>query len=149
MAARRLVIAMVALLAVLTGATLLAAEVDRLGPRTTGTGTETETAVEAAPSPPSGRTLRRTLRVSDEKRDAETIQAEVGDELELTVQADSLLEVAIPDLGRIEPVADNAPATIVEVLDRPGAFSITVTEPESRDDRQVAELVVSEPDEGR
>ena len=68
----------------------------------------------------------------------ETVEARVGDLVELTVTARGPDSVAIAGLGLTEGVAPGAPAQLSFLADRPGRFPVSLT----LSDRRVGSVVV-------
>lgn len=127
MAARRLIIVLVALFAVSIVAAMIAP--DRRGgliggststtERTTTTTTTTSTSPDRVPS---GAALSARIEASAAK--PETVAGDVGDQLELTVASRRAREIEIPAFGVTEDAAPAAPARFNLLLREPGRLPI-------------------------
>jgi hypothetical protein len=130
---RRLVI----LVVVLMGLTALAASVAPT-PETPRRGaSQTPT-----PSPPPATSAGDPAAVSlsvDGGRQPQQVQAMVGDDLTLEVEADAIDTVVIDGLDAVEPVAPDSPAQFELFADRPGTYPIRLLDA----DRELGELVIS------
>jgi len=126
MAARRLIVILVALFAISIVAAMIAP--DRrggmIGGRTTST-TERTTTTTTTTSPdelPAGRALSARIEASAAK--PETVAGDVGDQLELTVASRRARAIEIPAFGVTEEAAPQAPASFNLLLRRPGRLAI-------------------------
>jgi len=157
MAARRLILVLVLLLA----ASILAASIapDRTGrlvgieadkteeetTSTEATTTSTSTAEEATTSTedepggaaaagagsadePATGGVALTRRIEASEKRPETVTALVGDQLSLSVGANPAREVAIPSLGLTDFAGDDAPARFDVLLRDPGLYAVTDAE---------------------
>jgi hypothetical protein len=113
-AARRLIVVMLALLVVSSIAAALAPVRDS-GEETTGTTTQVESQTQ-------GRLVRRTIDTRDRK--PASIAIDLGDQLELTVKARRLDQVEIAALGELEPVDPDAPAHFDLLPRQPGTYDV-------------------------
>ncbi|MCB0874893.1 MAG: hypothetical protein KDB46_01740 [Solirubrobacterales bacterium] len=140
MAARRLIIVLLVLFAVSIVAAMIAPERkgpllgDRTSSSTTNTSSTTtdttaaRTDSTAAKEPttrdtlPSGEAL--TVRIDASEKSPETVEAFVGDQLELNVGSERAREVEIPAFGVTEDAAPDAPANFNLLLREPGKLPI-------------------------
>ena len=135
MAARRILILMLAVLAVSTlGAALIAPQPD---PETT----TTQRADDGRPTVPStdGQLIEASVRAG--ARRPETIRVRRGDQLELTVRSRSDGQVEVPRFGLIEDAGPGMPARFSLLMSEPGSFAVRIAG--SR--RDVARIEVSGP----
>jgi len=125
MAARRLLIVMLALLAL---STLAAALVPPQGQRadTSSTGTTAESERTPKKPAPSGRLSEQAIDASS--REPQTIRMRRGDELALTVRSGAPDQVEIPAFGRIEDVGRDDPARFDLLAERTGTFEVRLVE---------------------
>ncbi len=154
MAARRLIIVLLVLFAVSVVAAMIAPE--RRGPllgdrsssstdSTTSSTTTTTTTEKPAEKLPSGESLTARIDVSEAK--PESVEAEVGDQLELIIGSGRAREIEIPAFGVTEDAAPDAPANFNLLFREPGRLPIIdadsgellgrldVSEPKARQDR--------------
>jgi hypothetical protein len=139
MAARRLIIVLLVLIAVSTVAAALAPNPEdrrdrqaRTEPVTNGRpGDE-----RAEPPPALGRAFRAVV-VDDRK--GGSVRLRVGDQVTLTVKSRTTDQVQILGFGALEPVAPDAPARFDLLADRPGTFPIRLVEAR----RRLATIVVA------
>lgn len=120
MAARRLLILLLVLLAVSTLATLA---IDP--PREDEPVTETETATrptELTKAPDAGRQLEAAIEAGGKK--VKVLPIAVGDQLRLRVLTPRSDQVEIPALGLVEPVSASGPAIFDLLLDQPGNYAV-------------------------
>jgi hypothetical protein len=75
---------------------------------------------QLAPPPPAARTVTGQLPADG------TVEATVGDVVDLTVTADHPDEVQIFDLGLQAPVDADLPGVLQFVADEPGRFAVTL-----------------------
>jgi hypothetical protein len=75
---------------------------------------------QLAPPPPAARTVTGQLPADG------TVEATVGDVVDLTVTADHPDEVQIFDLGLQAPVDADLPGVLQFVADQPGRFAVTL-----------------------
>ena len=120
MAARRLIVVLLVLLAISIVAAAIAPD-RRAGFLREGDQQE-EPTVQETTTAPSGGALTRTVTASAER--PETIRAEVGDQLGLTVEVDGFAEVRIEPLGLIESASPDDPAIFDLLLREPGELTI-------------------------
>ena len=132
MAARRLIIVLLVLFAVSIVAALIAPE--RRGPllgdgssssteSTTTAATTTTTPEQTnAATPPRGDSL--TVRIDASAAKPESVEAFVGDQLELNVGSDRAREIEIPAFGVTEDAAPRAPANFNLLLREAGRLPI-------------------------
>jgi hypothetical protein len=121
MAARRLLILLLAVLAISTLAAAL------IGPRPTR---QSPPAPTTAGDPPrgqqardrSGRLIEKTVEAG--RRRAETIRLRSGDQLELTVRSRVAGQVEVPRLGLLEDVGPDVPAHLSLLPDELGHFPV-------------------------
>jgi hypothetical protein len=134
MAARRLILVMLALLVLSSiAAALIPVERDRLSPRETST-TRTDPAV------PAGTFVHR--RISAEASRPARIPLEVGDQLELVVTGKRPGQVEIPAFGEFDDVDPDFPARFDLLALEPGDFAVRLV-----DRRTIARIDVAEPDQ--
>ena len=133
MAARRLIIVLLVLFAVSIVAALIAPE--RRGPllgdssssstessTTTAATTTTKPEKTTASTPPRGDSL--TVRIDASAAKPESVEAFVGDQLELNVGSDRAREIEIPAFGVTEDAAPRAPANFNLLLREAGRLPI-------------------------
>lgn len=121
MAARRLLILMLAVLAISTfGAALIAPRPEG------GSGTATTTTKRDQDAEPAREAPGRLIeaRVQTDARRPETIRLRPGDQLELTVRSRTAGQVEIARFGRLEDVGPNQPARFSLLLDEPSRFEV-------------------------
>lgn len=123
MAARRLIIILVVLLAISIAAAAVAPE---RRSRLASLPEETSTTESAGRPLPSGSLVTSELEASPEE--PQTIRAEIGDRLALSVASQRTREVEIPSLGLLEDAARGAPARFDLLLREPGTLPITDSE---------------------
>jgi hypothetical protein len=136
MAARRLLILMLTVLAVSTlAAALIAPRPEPVSP------TATEHDDDAAASGPNtgGRLIE--VRVRTGALRAETVRLRLGDQLELTVRSRSDGQVEIPRFGLIEDAGPGMPARFSLLMSEPGSFAVRLAGKR----RDVARIEVSAP----
>jgi hypothetical protein len=135
MAARRLILVMLALLVLSSiAAALIPVERDRLSPR------ETTTTPAAEPTVPAGTFVHR--RVSAEAPKPARIRLEVGDQLDLVVTAKRAGQVEIQAFGEFDDVDPDFPARFDLLALEPGDFAVRLV-----DRRTIARIEVTEPDQ--
>jgi len=117
-AARRLIAVLVVLFAISIAAAAVAPE-----RRSSTAADEEATSATESEAPPAGGSVSVTVEAST--ADPPTARASVGDQLELTVSAQSLLQVEIPALGLLEEAEPGAPARFDILLRQPGNLEIT------------------------
>jgi hypothetical protein len=123
-AARRLLIILMLLLAASVAAAALAPDrTSRIRPVETSTTSTTSTATTAPE--PTGEALNDRINAS--RKDPETVEAFVGDQLELDVgvTAEPGLSISLEDFGVTDFAAPEAPAHFNLLLREPGYFAIT------------------------
>jgi hypothetical protein len=128
MAARRLMIVLMALIAVSMAITVIAQPLrNRFGPpgatSTTTSATTSEAAAAKAKAPPSddnGNEVIATLSPSSARK----VQVEVGDQLTLFVKVVEPAEVSIPGLGLLAYADAYAPARFDLLPTQPGSFVV-------------------------
>ena len=132
MAARRLIILMVVLLVLSTLAAALVPTEDNSGQQRATGSTATEPSGELpprlAPGLPPGGSIR-TAKLNTAPRPAQTIKAEVGDQLTLLVSSRFGALVEVGGFGLFKAVAPQAPARFELLLDRPGVFPVRTFQP--------------------
>jgi hypothetical protein len=136
MAARRLLILMLAVLAVSTLAAVLIAP--EPGP-VNSTTTEQDDDATAAREKTGGRLIEVAARTAALR--PETVRLHQGDQLELTVRSRSDGQVEIPRFGLIEDAGPGMPARFSLLMSEPGSFAVRLAG--SR--RDVARIEVSAP----
>ena len=120
MAARRLIIVLLVLFAVSIVAALIAPE--RRGPLLgDGSSTSTESTTTAV-TPPRGDSL--TVRIDASTAEPESVEAFVGDQLELIVGSARAREIEIPSFGVTEDAVPRAPANFNLLLREAGRLPI-------------------------
>jgi hypothetical protein len=139
MAARRLLIVMLALLALSTLAAALVPPQARRAEETTGTETGRESRPTRDGRGAPGRLVRRTI---DAGRGRRPIRLRSGDQLALTVRSDVADQVEVPAFGLIEDVGRDDPARFDLLADRVGRFDIRLVEAR----RAIATISVRRPD---
>jgi hypothetical protein len=123
MAARRLLILMLAVLAVSTLAAALVAP--PRAPEPTTTATDDIERAEAKPTGDgTGRLVEAKLNISRAR--AETIRARPGDQLALTVRSRTGGQVEMPAFGLIEDVGRDDPGRFDLLADRRGTFKVQI-----------------------
>jgi hypothetical protein len=141
MAARRLIIVLLVLFAVSVVAAMIAPE--RRGPllgdrstssttdsttsatsttSTTGAGSTGPEKPQAPDTLPSGESL--TARIDASEKSPQTVEAFVGDQLELVIGSSRAREIEIPAFGVTEDAAPAAPANFNLLLREPGRLPI-------------------------
>src|SRR5215211_1227039 len=135
MAARRLLILLLAVLAISTlGAALIA-------PRPGGPDqTTTTTAPRGGPTRPrerDGHLIEVSVRTRS--RRPESIRAQPGDQLELTVRSATAGQIEIPHFGLVEDAGPDMPARFSVLFDEPGHFHVSL----ATTGRVLARIVVS------
>jgi hypothetical protein len=85
----------------------------------------TRTDSTPTPVPPANAEATRTVAATIPKQDE--VRAQVGDLVNLTVEADEPGGVELPDFGESEPVAPGAPAYFDVLPDAAGRFPIVST----------------------
>ncbi len=131
MAARRLIIVLLVLFAFSIAAAMIAP--DRRGgliggssssseSTTTTTSTTSTEATTTAPEPPAGEAIRE--RIDASARDPETVNAVVGDQLELVVASERARAIEIPAFGVTEAAAADAAANFNLLLRESGRLAI-------------------------
>ena len=153
MAARRLIVVLLVLFAVSVVAAMIAPE--RRGPllgegsssstdsTTSSTTTTTTTAEAPAEKLPSGESL--TVRIDVSATKPESVEAFVGDQLELIVGSSRAREIEIPAFGVTEDAAPAAPANFNLLLREPGRLPII----DADSGELLGRLDVSEPKSGK
>ena len=131
MAARRLIIVLLVLFAISIVAAMIAPERrgPLLGDRSSSntestTSTSTTTSEETTPDdlPSSGEAL--TVRIDASESKPESVEAFVGDQLELNVGSERARQIEIPAFGTTETAAPDAPADFNLLLREAGKFPI-------------------------
>jgi len=128
MAARRLIIVLLVLFAVSIAAAMIAPERQSslLGDSSTSTTESTTTTTTRSTTTedelPDGESL--TVRLDASADEPETVEASVGDQLELVVGSERLREIEIPAFGVTEVAAPDAPANFNLLLRDPGRLAI-------------------------
>lgn len=127
MAARRLVIVMLVLLAVSTLAAALVPTPESDDPRPVATDTATsgqgpEPDAGAAGSP-EGRLVARRIRVGEGEK-PRSVEVRSGDQLLLLVSGRLADDIAIPAFGLVETMTPFSPARFDLIVDRTGRFPI-------------------------
>ena len=119
MAARRLLILLLAVLAISTiGAALIAPQpADPPPARTTTQGDS-----RAPPREAGGRLIEASVRVRRAR--PETIRLHPGDQLELTVRSRTPGQVSVPRFGLLEDAGPDEPAELSLLVDEPGDFHV-------------------------
>jgi hypothetical protein len=134
MAPRRLLILMLAVLAISTlGAALIAPR--REGPEQTTTPTE---ARGRSTAESSGRLIEAGVRARSPR--PESIRARPGDQLELTVRSATPGQIEIQRFGLLEDAGPDMPAHFSLIIDRSGSFKVRLAT-----GRVIARVVVSGP----
>lgn len=129
MAARRLVVAMLVMLAL---STLAAALVPRAAPKpgkqntVPARGATPRRPALPPPAPAAGR-LRRSTLAADARRPT-TVTVARGDQLLLRVAAATADQVEIEGLGQVQPVQPGTPALFDLLADRPGLFAVRLVD---------------------
>ncbi len=142
MAARRLVVVMLVLLAISTLATVLLPRPDhRVTPATT---TTREPPVDVSP-PRAATGLLLVARMQISGGQPKTVRIERGDELRLEVEAPFGADVEIPGFGLTEPVTPFAAASFDLLATATGRFPVRIVDPQ----RLVGQVLVGRPDSGR
>jgi len=138
MAARRILILMLAVLAISTlGAALIAPQPEP----DTETSTTTPRADNGSASVPNrdGQLIEASVRTGAPR--PETVRLHPGDQLELTVRSRNDGQVEIPRFGLIEDTGPGMPARFSLLVSEPGSFTVSLAG--SR--RDVARIEVSAP----
>jgi len=134
MATRRLLILMLAVLAVSTlGAALLAPQPGKPPPAATTTAKGDGTATRQRP----GRLIEASVQTQSPH--PEPIRLRPGDQLELTVRSATPGQIEIPRFGLLEDAGPDQPAHFSLVADEPGSFPVRLAGTQ----RAVARVVVS------
>lgn len=121
MAARRLIIVLVVLLAISVVASAIAPD-RRSGRFPVGTETSTTT-VEDEPEEPTGDLVEAEIAISAER--PQVVRATVGERLSLSISAPRAIQIEIEDLGLIGNAAPNSPVVFDALLREPGRLPIT------------------------
>jgi hypothetical protein len=126
MAARRLLILLLVLLAISTIGTLA---IDP--PRDDDQATETQSEpapppTELTKAPDAARQLEAAIDVGEKK--VKVLPIAVGDQLRLRVRSARADQVEIPALGLVEPVSADAPAIFDLLLDRAGSYEVLLVD---------------------
>jgi hypothetical protein len=132
-AARRLLILLLVLLGISTLAAALApvrSSKDKTTSETTTTSTasspaQTAPAAAQAPAPAAG--LFRVTIAADPKKISRVVLY-VGEELQLTVNSGLFDQIAIPELGEVEPVSPDGPAQFDLLLVRAGDYAVRLVD---------------------
>ena len=126
MAARRLVIVMLVLLAVSTLAAALVPtpESDDPQPPVTDTVTSGQGPEQEAGAANGARSALVTARVRVGEGEPETVKVRTGDQLRLLVSGRLADDIAIPAFGLLETMAPFSPARFDLIVDRVGRFPI-------------------------
>lgn len=142
MATRRLLILMLAVLAISTlGAALIA---PRPEPEQATTTTTTDQARRAGGTPAApGRLIEASVKAG--ARRAETIRLRPGDQLELTVRSRTAGQVEIARFGMLEDVGPSEPARFSLLVGKPAHFEVRL----AGSGRPVASVEVAPPDARR
>jgi hypothetical protein len=136
MAARRLIVVLVVLLLISSiAAALIPVERSNRDESTT-------TTTQLPASKPAGDLIVR--RIDSRERHPEKIRMHVGDELQLTVEADRPDQAEIPALDQVEPVDLGAPAHFDILADQSGTFPVRLVEA----NRAIARIVVRKREAG-
>lgn len=120
MAARRLLIVLLILLAISTVGTLAIDPPREDEPKTKTEPTPPPT--ELTKGPDAGRQLEAEIEV--EGKNVKVLPIEVGDQLRLRVRSPRPDQVEIPSLGLVEPVSATGPAIFDLLLDRAGDYEV-------------------------
>jgi hypothetical protein len=124
MAARRVLILIVAVLVVSTiGTAVLAPRPD---PAPEGATTSTTASTPKQKDGRSGRLVEKAVQVAS--RRPRTVRLRAGDQLELTVRTRTPVQVEIPRLGMIEDAAPDAPAHFSVLPASPGRFEVRLAQ---------------------
>ena len=124
MAARRVLILIVAVLVVSTiGTAVLAPRPD---PPPEGATTSTTTSTPKQENDRPGRLVEKAVQVPS--RRPRTVRLRAGDQLELTVRTRTPVQVEIPRLGMIEDAAPDAPAHFSVLPGSPGRFEVRLAQ---------------------
>jgi hypothetical protein len=138
MVARRLMIAMLVMLAIASlTAVLLPDPAERDDPTTT-TGAPRISADQSRRG--AGRLVRATLEASVPR--PRMIRVDAGDQLALRVEADRAGQVEIGGFGQLEDVYPPAPARFNLLMNRPGTFPVRLLDPA----RTIGKIVVQPQD---
>jgi hypothetical protein len=126
MAARRLILAMIALL-VLSSAAAALVPVER-------DGTESSTTESTTTTSPSPTGKLRHEKISAAAKEPQTVKVTAGDELALTVKVPPPVadQVEIPAFGELEDVDQYTPARFDLLLDDPGRYAVRLVEAHER-----------------
>jgi len=140
-AARRLIVVLAVLFAISIAAAAIAP--DRRSPVPGGEESTEETTEEAAPAAPpplpSGELLTETITA--DAADPQTIRAEPGDQLQLSVEANRPLQIEIEPFGLLEEATPDAPASFDILLREAGQAAITDAE-----SGEIVGRILSEPE---
>ena len=142
MAARRLVVVMLVLLAISVVAAALLPGPKSSGPAVLPRQPTTLPKPKLAPPPPSGPLLGARMRVSSK---ASRVRIERGDELRLSVAAPGGDDIEIPGFGLTATATPFAPARFDLLADRTGTFAVRAVSSAS----PAGWLVVGRPGSGR
>jgi FtsP/CotA-like multicopper oxidase with cupredoxin domain len=138
MAARRLLILMLAVLAASTlGAALIAPQPDP-EPETSATIPRADDGSASVPSR-DGRLIEASVRTGALRPD--TVRLRPGDQLELTVRSRNDGQVEIPRFGLTEDAGPGMPARFSLLMSEPGSFAVRL----AGSPRDVARIEVSAP----
>lgn len=142
MAARRLLILLLAVVAISTFGAALIAPRPEPGPATTTTTTQEHEGVAPGRSAP-GRLIEASVHT--DARRADSIRLRPGDQLELTVRSRIAGQVEIPRFGLLENVGPNRPARFSLLLNEAADFEVRL----AGSGRTVARIEVSAPHRGQ
>lgn len=139
MATRRLLILMLAVLAISTlGAALIAPRPEESEQATTTTTNDGARGAGGAPAAP-GRLVKASVQTG--ARRAETIRLRPGDQLELTVRSRTAGQVEIARFGTLEDVGPSEPARFSLLVGEPAHFEVRL----AGSGRPVASVEVAPP----
>jgi hypothetical protein len=123
MVARRLLILLLVLLGISTLAAALAPVKSPKDTTTTAT-TGTTTAATTPSAPPAKSPGLFKYTINADSGGAKVVELYVGEELQLTVTSKHLDQVALPELGQVQPVSRYAAAKFDLYLDQPGDYAV-------------------------
>jgi hypothetical protein len=128
-AARRLIVVLVVLLAISTAVAIIAPQPAQREPQTTATEPEPEWAKDPG-WPAHNLSSRLHAVVDDDDAKPKRIAALVGDQMRLDVRGEEGRIVSIPDLGLTATQSPSAPASFDIFFSRPGEFEVIDAESE-------------------
>jgi hypothetical protein len=126
MAARRLLIVLVVLLGVSTLAAALAPVPSQKD--STSTETTTQPIVPTPGELTGGHKQLFEKTIDADSKTVEVIQLFAGEELQLRVRSKLLDQISIPELGQVQAVSPDAPASFDLLLDQPGDYAIRLVD---------------------